>query len=183
MNSSDDAGSGSGHDHTPQVVLEAKVLTVSDGVAAGYREDTGGEAVAALLGTAGFRVVEHRVSSDGVDEVANTLTYLAYGFNGVVVTTGGTGFGPRDLTPEATKRILDRSAPGLAEAMRAANPLGRLSRNIAGIRGRALILNTPGSPTGAVEMLEAVLDVLPHVVELMAGITDRHPGSAPHGGH
>jgi molybdenum cofactor synthesis domain-containing protein len=158
------------------VLLEAKVLTVSDGVAAGTREDTGGAAVADCLASAGFRVVERRVSSDGVNEVANTLTYLAYGFNGVVVTTGGTGFGPRDLTPEATKRILDRSAPGLAEAMRAVNPLGRLSRNIAGIRGRALILNTPGSPGGAVEMLEAVIDVLPHVVELMAGVTDSHPG-------
>lgn len=173
-----------GHDHAPSSnasnsrPLEAKVLTVSDGVAAGTREDTGGLAVAERLAEAGFRVVERRISSDGVDEVANTLTYLAYGFNGVVVTTGGTGFGPRDLTPEATKRILDRSAPGMAEAMRAVNPLGRLSRNIAGIRGRALILNTPGSPGGALEMLEAVVDILPHVVELMAGVTDAHPDSA-----
>ena len=153
----------------------AKVLTVSDGVAAGTREDSGGQAVVDRLREAGFNVVEHRVSSDGINEVANTLTYLAYGFNGVIVTTGGTGFGPRDLTPEATKRILDRSAPGLAEAMRAVNPLGRLSRSIAGTRGRALILNTPGSPKGAVEMLEAVIDVLPHAVELMAGEPSEHP--------
>lgn len=157
------------------VQLTAKVLTVSDGVAAGSRQDTGGEAVRERLGDAGFTVVEHRVIPDGVNEVANALTYLAYGYNGLVVTTGGTGFGPRDVTPEATKRVLDRSAPGLAEAMRAVNPLGRLSRNIAGIRGRALILNTPGSPKGAVEMLEAVLDVLPHAIELMAGVTDKHP--------
>jgi len=155
--------------------LAAKVLTVSDGVAAGTRDDAGGRALADRLGAAGFRVVEHRVSSDGIDEVANTLTYLAYGFNGVIVTTGGTGFGPRDLTPEATKRVLDRTAAGLAEAMRAVNPLGRLSRGIAGTRGRAVILNTPGSPTGAVEMLEAVLDVLPHIVELMAGAAGEHP--------
>ncbi|MGI9578417.1 MAG: MogA/MoaB family molybdenum cofactor biosynthesis protein [Microthrixaceae bacterium] len=170
---------------TGSPVLEAKVLTVSDGVAAGTRKDTGGGAVADCLESAGFRVVERRISSDGVDEVANTLTYFAYGFNGVIVTTGGTGFGPRDLTPEATKRVLDRTAPGISEAMRAVNPLGRLSRNIAGIRGRALILNTPGSPGGAVEMLEVVLDILPHVVELMAGITDSHPEAAgsAHGKH
>jgi len=157
------------------VELVAKVLTVSDGVAAGTRDDTGGPAVVEYLRGAGFEVVEHRVMADGVNEVANTLTYMAYGFNGVIVTTGGTGFGPRDVTPEATKRVLDRGAPGLAEAMRAVNPLGRLSRNIAGIRGRALILNTPGSPKGAVEMLEAVMDVLPHIVELMADATSRHP--------
>ncbi len=157
------------------VVLTAKVLTVSDGVAAGSRRDTGGAAVRERLEQAGFEVVEHRVVSDGVNEVANALTYLAYGYNGLVVTTGGTGFGPRDVTPEATKRVLDRTAPGLAEAMRAVNPLGRLSRNIAGIRGRALMLNTPGSPKGAVEMLEAVIDVLPHAITLLAGETTRHP--------
>lgn len=155
--------------------LQAKVLTVSDGVNAGTREDTGGTSLAARLTAEGFQVVEHRVCADGVDEVINALTYMAYGFQGVIVTTGGTGFGPRDQTPEATKRIMDRSAPGLAEAMRAVNPLGRLSRNLAGIRGQALILNTPGSPTGAVEMLEAVLDVLPHAVELMAGRQSSHP--------
>jgi molybdenum cofactor synthesis domain-containing protein len=104
---------------------------------------------------------------------------MAYGFNGVIVTTGGTGFGPRDLTPEATKRILDRTAPGMAEAMRAVNPLGRLSRNIAGIRGASLILNTPGSPAGAVEMLDAVLDVVPHALNLMSGLSGGHPIPPP----
>jgi molybdenum cofactor synthesis domain-containing protein len=155
--------------------LCAKVLTVSDGVAAGTREDRGGAAVVARLVEAGFEVIEHRTVSDGISEVENALSYMAYGFNGVIVTTGGTGFGLRDLTPEATKRIIDRSAPGMAEVMRAANPLGRLSRNIAGIRDKALILNTPGSPAGAVEMLEAVIDVLPHAVELMAGSPSTHP--------
>ncbi len=158
-----------------QAQFDAKVLTVSDGVADGTREDRGGRALAERLAEAGFRVVEHRVTSDGVNEVANTLTYLAYGFNGVIVTTGGTGFGPRDVTPEATRRVLDRTAPGLAEAMRAVNPLGRMSRNIAGTRGKALILNTPGSPAGAVEMLEAILDIVPHIVELMAGVPSEHP--------
>jgi molybdenum cofactor synthesis domain-containing protein len=165
----------SGEAGSQQPELAAKVLTVSDSVAAGTREDLGGAALVERLSEAGFKVVERRVSSDGVNEIANTLTYLAYGFSGVIITTGGTGFGPRDLTPEATKRILDRSAPGLAEAMRAVNPLGRMSRNIAGIRGRALILNTPGSPAGALEMLDAVIDVLPHLVELMAGEQSPHP--------
>ncbi len=157
------------------VDLQAKVLTVSDRVSDGTREDTGGAAIISRLGDAGFEVVEHRVIADGVDEVINALTYMAYGFNGVIVTTGGTGFSPRDQTPEGTKRVLDRSAPGMAEAMRSANPLGRLSRNVAGIRGGALILNTPGSPSGAVEMLDAVLDALPHAVELMAGKSVHHP--------
>ena len=153
----------------------AKVLTVSDGVVAGVREDRSGVLLVERLDAEGFEVIEHRVVSDGVEEVSNALSYMAYGFNGLIVTTGGTGFGPRDLTPEATKRILDRSAPGMAEAMRAVNPLGRLSRNIAGIRGASLILNTPGSPAGAVEMLEAVLDVVPHAIALMAGSSGGHP--------
>ena len=156
----------------------AKVLTVSDGVVAGVREDRSGVALVAQLREAGFEVVEHRLASDGVEEVSNALSYMAYGFNGLIVTTGGTGFGPRDLTPEATKRILDRSAPGFAEAMRAVNPLGRLSRNIAGIRGASLVLNTPGSPSGAVEMLAAVLDVVPHAIDLMAGQSGGHPTGA-----
>lgn len=153
----------------------AKVLTVSDGVVAGVREDRSGVALVARLEGAGFEVIEHRLVSDGVEEVSNALSYMAYGFNGVIVTTGGTGFGTRDLTPEATKRILDRTAPGMAEAMRAVNPLGRLSRNIAGIRGASLILNTPGSPAGAVEMLDAVLDVVPHALNLMSGQSGGHP--------
>jgi molybdopterin adenylyltransferase len=154
----------------------AKVLTVSDGVDAGVREDVSGAVLVRRLTEAGFDVIERRVVSDGIGEVANALSYMAYGFNGLIVTTGGTGFGPRDVTPEATKRMIDRSAPGLAEAMRAVNPLGRLSRNIAGIRGAALILNTPGSPAGAVEMLEAVIDVIPHAIDLLAGVPGPHLG-------
>ena len=100
---------------------------------------------------------------------------MAYAFNGMIVTTGGTGFGPRDQTPEGTRRLLDREAPGLAEAMRAINPLGRLSRGVAGTRGLALIVNTPGSREGAVEMLEAVIDVVPHALELMARRPSQHP--------
>jgi molybdenum cofactor synthesis domain-containing protein len=150
-------------------VPDAKVLTVSDGVIAGTRDDTSAEAVAALLGGAGYVVVERRVVADGIDGVAAALTELTDGFEGLVVTTGGTGFGPRDLTPEGTRAVLEREAPGLAEAMRLVSPLGRLSRAVAGTRGAALILNTPGSSAGAVETLGAVLDVLPHALELLRG--------------
>ena len=106
--------------------------------------------------------------------MAATPRAACKGFAGFVVTTGGTGFGPRDLTPEGTRIVLDREAPGLAEAMRLVSPLGRLSRAVAGTRGTALILNTPGSPKGAIECLEAVLDVVPHVLRLQAGESTAH---------
>lgn len=147
----------------------AKVLTVSDGVVAGTREDRSGAALAERLVAEGFEVGEHRVVSDGIEEVATALRAMCAGFSGMVVTTGGTGFGPRDLTPEGTRAALEREAPGLAEAMRLVNPLGRLSRGIAGTRGTAIVVNTPGSSAGAVECLEAVLDVIPHALRLLAG--------------
>jgi molybdenum cofactor synthesis domain-containing protein len=149
--------------------LRAKVLTVSDGVVAGSREDRSGAALEETLTAAGYHVVERRVVADGVDSVAEALRELAEGFSGLIVTTGGTGFGPRDLTPEGTRQVIEREAPGLAEAMRLVSPLGRLSRAVAGTRGQALILNTPGSSSGAVETLTAVLDVVPHALELLAG--------------
>ncbi len=151
------------------IELAAKVLTVSDGVAEGTREDRSGDAVADRLTTAGFQVIDRRVVADGMETVAEALVELCEGFTGLVVTTGGTGFGPRDRTPEGTRIVLDREAPGLAEAMRLVNPLGRLSRALAGTRGEALVLNLPGSTSGAVECLEAVLDVLPHALRLLAG--------------
>jgi molybdopterin adenylyltransferase len=154
--------------------LRAKVLTVSDGVVAGTREDKGGAGVVDRLTGAGFEVVERRVVGDGRQDVGEALVELAEGFAGLIVTTGGTGFGPRDQTPEGTIVILDRGAPGLAEAMRLVSPLGRLSRAAAGTRGQALILNTPGSPTGAVECLDAVLDVVPHALRLLAGEATHH---------
>lgn len=149
--------------------LQAKVLTVSDGVIAGTREDKSGDALVAALREVGFTVVDREVVSDGVDPVSLALAALCDGFAGLVVTTGGTGFGPRDLTPEGTRAVLEREAPGLAEAMRLVSPLGRLSRAVAGTRGEALILNTPGSSSGAVETLSAVLDVLPHALDLLSG--------------
>lgn len=152
--------------------MRAKVLTVSDGVVEGTRKDKSGAALEARLAEAGFDVVERAVTADGTESVMFALRRMAEGFSGLIVTTGGTGFGPRDLTPEGTRAVLDREAPGLAEAMRLASPLGRLSRAVAGASGGALILNTPGSTNGAVECLEAVLDVLPHALDLLAG---RHP--------
>jgi molybdenum cofactor synthesis domain-containing protein len=147
----------------------AKVITVSDGVVEGVRDDASGAAVAACLERAGFDVVERAVVADGVESVAVALRTATAGFAGLVVTTGGTGFGPRDLTPEGTQQVIERQAPGLAEAMRLVSPLGRLSRAVAGTVGEALVLNTPGSTKGSVETLEAVLDVIPHALDLLAG--------------
>jgi molybdopterin adenylyltransferase len=149
--------------------LAAKVLTVSDGVVAGTRQDRSGAALVERLTLAGLEVADHRLVADGTGAVADALGDLCRGFTGLVVTTGGTGFGPRDLTPEGTRAVLDREAPGLAEAVRLVNPLGRLSRGVAGTVGQALVLNLPGSTSGAVECLEAVLDVLPHALRLLAG--------------
>ena len=150
-------------------MAQAKVLTVSDGVVGGTREDRSGDALVAALTDAGFDVVDRRVVADGVESVAGALRSLCEGFAGLVVTTGGTWFGPRDLTPEGTRTVLDREAPGLAEAMRLVSPLGRLSRAVAGTCGEALVLNTPGSSNGAVETLTAVLDVVPHALDLLSG--------------
>ena len=160
-------------DHDPTDLL-AKVLTVSDGVVAGTREDRGGAGLVERLTAEGYLVVETRVVADGRENVGEALVEMTEGFAGLVVTTGGTGFGPRDLTPEGTRVVLDREAPGLAEAMRLVSPLGRLSRAVAGTRGTALILNTPGSPTGAVECLDAVIDVVPHVLRLQVGESTAH---------
>jgi len=149
------------------VKLQAKVLTVSDGVIAGTRQDASGAALVEQLTAAGYDVVDTRVVADGTDSVAGMLTEMTDGFAGLVVTTGGTGFAPRDQTPEGTRRVVERDAPGLAEAMRLVSPFGRLSRGVAGIVGSAIVCNTPGSPKGCVEQLGAVLDVLPHALRLL----------------
>ncbi len=149
--------------------LSAKIIVVSDGVAAGTRQDRGGPALEEQLTSAGFEVCDRHTVADGIESVAEAIRAAAGGFAGLVVTTGGTGFGPRDLTPEGTRATIDREAPGLAEAMRATNPLGRLSRGMAGTYEMALVLNLPGSPKGAVECLDAVLDVVPHALQLLAG--------------
>ena len=154
---------------TAAMGLLAKVITVSDGVVAGTRDDRSGVALVAHLEANGFEVADHVVTADGIDAVAAALRAATAGFTGLVVTTGGTGFGPRDLTPEGTRAVLDREAPGLAEAMRLVSPLGRLSRAVAGTVGQCLVLNTPGSTAGCIETLDAVLDVVPHALDLLAG--------------
>ena len=169
---------GHGHDdlHLGDVApLDVKVLTVSDGVVHGVREDRSGAALVDRCEAEGWTVVDTAVTADGTEAVAEAIRALAIGFHGLVVTTGGTCFGPRDQTPEGTLAVLDRQAPGLAEAMRLANPLGRLSRGVAGTCGTTLVLNTPGSSKGCVECLEAVVDVVPHAVRLLVDNADPHP--------
>jgi molybdopterin adenylyltransferase len=154
--------------------MQAKVLTVSDGVAEGSRDDKSGRALAERLAGAGYDVVDHRVCADGVDTVSTALREMTDGFAGLVVTTGGTGFGPRDLTPEGTRAVIDREAPGIAEAIRRASDgegrgFGMLSRGVAGARGAALICNLPGSASGAVEGFDVLAPIAPHALDLLAG--------------
>jgi molybdopterin adenylyltransferase len=152
----------------------AKVLVVSDGVVAGTRTNNAGPKVVARLVEAGFEVLDHVVTQDGIDEVAGALRELTAGFAGLVVTTGGTGFGPRDLTPEGTRMVIDREAPGMAEAMRRASdspgkPFGMLGRGICGTVGQTLVCNLPGSSNGALECVEVILPAVPHALDLLAG--------------
>lgn len=150
----------------------ATVITVSTRAAAGVYEDAAGPKIAEVLRGEGFTVSDPVVVPDGRQEVAAAIVAVADDCD-VVVTSGGTGLHPRDLTPEATRDVIEREAPGFAEAMRASSlditPMGMLSRGVAGVRGRTLILNLPGSPKGAVENLEAVLSVLGHAVEQLRG--------------
>ena len=156
---------------------QVKILTVYDGVVAGTREDRSGAILEQHFRAAGWEVVERAVTGDGSEQVADSLRRLAGDFHGLIVTTGGTGFGPRDFTPEGTRSVIEREAPGLAEAMRLTNPLGRLSRGVSGTFGTTLIINTPGSAKGCVETVEAVIDVLGHAVKLLVDNYDPHPST------
>lgn len=157
------------NDTIEPVTFDAKVLTVSDSVHLGTREDRSGPALVDFLVTQGFRVTGRRTVLDGIAPVAAALQELSSDFHGLILTTGGTGFAPTDLTPEATESVLEREAPGIAEAMRAVNPLGRLTRGRAGTIGTSLIVNLPGSTKGALECAESIVDVVPHILELLGG--------------
>ena len=153
----------------------AQVITVSDAVSAGTREDESGKALVRILKDAGFDVMEPVVVPDEEQLIAGAIVAAAEHGADVVVTTGGTGLGPRDVTPQATSWVLDFEVPGIGEAMRrvgaASTPMAALSRSMAGVRGQALIINVPGSPKGATESLEAVLPILAHAIKLLHGDT------------
>jgi len=154
--------------------MRAAVVTVSDGVSTGVREDLSGDVLAELLRDEGFEV-ERTVVPDDVEPIADAIK--AFGDSGVslVLTTGGTGFAPRDVTPEATRGVIEREAPALAEAIRAdalaRTPHALLSRGIAGLRGATLVVNLPGSPGGCRDGFEVVRPALIHGLELAAGDT------------
>jgi molybdenum cofactor synthesis domain-containing protein len=155
--------------------LTAAVITVSDSCSRGERQDISGPAVAAALKKSGFRVVAAQIVQDDSMQIQNALVHLALEVR-FIVTTGGTGIAPRDVTPEATEAICDRLIDGVGERMRLEGAkktkFAALSRGVCGVREKTLILNLPGSPTGAVESLEAVLDLIPHALNLLDGKTE-----------
>ena len=161
-------------------MTNAAVLTISDSVSAGTRADRSGPAVRERLEQLGWSVSVMEAIPDEAAEIGARLATLADGGQvSAIFTTGGTGVAPRDVTPEATRAVIDREIPGLGELMRASGravtPLAVLSRSVAGTRGRVLIVNLPGSPKGAVESLDAIVELVPHVLELLRGRTEHTP--------
>ena len=171
--------SSSTTDVSPQgsalAILTAAVITVSDSCARGERVDLSGPAVVEVLKKFGFRVAATRIVQDDSMQIQNALVHLALEVR-FIVTTGGTGIAPRDVTPEATEAICERLIDGVGERMRVEGlkrtPFAALSRGVCGVRGKTLILNLPGSPSGAVESLEAVMGLIPHALNLLDGKTE-----------
>ena len=166
------------------MAIRAGVLTISDKASRGERADTSGDAIRELLASIDAAVERAEVVPDERERIAATLRAWADSDDlDLIVTTGGTGLGPRDVTPEATAEAIERPVPGLGELMRAAGvkhtPMAALSRGVAGVRGRCLIVNLPGSEKGVRENLGAVLDLLPHAVELLRGRVGDHAAPSP----
>ena len=158
-------------------MIRVAVVTISDSVAKGTREDRSGPAVRTRAEQLGWRVTETKVVADDVESIARLLTELAdRGQVSLILTAGGTGITARDFTPEATRTVVEREIPGVAELMRSEGrrftPRAVLSRGIAGTRGRTLIVNLPGSPKGAVQSLDVVASLAPHIVDLLEGRTE-----------
>ena len=161
--------------------MTAAVITISDSAFAGVRADKSGPAVRELLERRGWKVAVTEVLPDEAGRIAARLAELAdAGTVAAIFTTGGTGIALRDVTPEATRSILDREIPGFGELMRSkgreSTPLAVLSRSLAGTRGKVLIVNLPGSPKGAIESLNAIMELAPHVLDLLSGKTE-HPAN------
>src|SRR5215213_9630440 len=161
--------------------VRAVAITVSDACSRGEREDTSGMALKELLTNAGAQIVETKILSDDLDPLVQALKDFADREDvNLIITTGGTGLGPRDNTPEATKLIIEREAPGIAEAMRAQSlkvtPMAMISRGVCGVRSGTLIVNLPGSPQAVKESFAVIAPVLPHAMDLLAGRT-RHKQS------
>ena len=164
--------------------LKFAVLTISDRSAAGAREDLSGPALVDAVERAGWEVYSTKIIPDEIRQISDQLIHWAdSGEIQIILTTGGTGFSPRDITPEATQAVIDRPAPGLAEAMRAGSlkitPHAMLSRAVAGIRKKTLIINLPGSPKGALENFQVVAPVLSHAVQLLENDDRAEAGHYP----
>jgi len=165
-------------------MITAAVLTISDSVFLGKRSDVSGPAVRDRLEQLGWSVAASEVLPDELEQISGRLATLADGGQvAAIFTTGGTGVAARDITPEATRSIIEREIPGLGEVMRASGrnstPLAALSRGLAGVRGSVLVVNLPGSPRGALESLDAIVDVVPHVLQLLRGETEHVAATKP----
>jgi molybdopterin adenylyltransferase len=159
----------------PPTIKTASVLTISDSSSIGQRKDISGPAIVRELEAAGFKVLHSSVLPDEKDSISARLLECSE-VTRLVITTGGTGIAPRDVTPEATLAVIERRIVGIEEKMRIdgvkKTPFAALSRGVCGIRGKALLLNLPGSPSAAVESLQAVIGILPHALELLDGKTE-----------